>query len=88
MSGDAARAKSIFLAAIENHRPEQWPAFLADSCGEDAALRAAVEKLLASYQQLGSFHEPPAMDLSPQPTSAMSPTLETAAQKRDPHHRG
>jgi hypothetical protein len=27
------QAKSIFLAAIEEHAPEQWPGFLDQACG-------------------------------------------------------
>jgi serine/threonine protein kinase len=61
------QAKSIFLEAIDEHAPEQWPAFLDRACAGDAELRAAVEKLLRAQSALGSFHEatsfaPPAAD--------------------------
>jgi serine/threonine protein kinase len=59
MSDAPNRAKSIFLAAIETHTPEQWPAFLAEACGADAALREGVERLLHEQALLGSFHESP-----------------------------
>src|SRR5262245_50728079 len=38
------QAKSIFLAAIEEYAPEQWPVFLEQACAGDALLRAEVEK--------------------------------------------
>jgi hypothetical protein len=52
-------AKSIFLAGIEDHAPEQWPGFLDQACGGDVRLRAEIEKLLRSRSEMGSFHEPP-----------------------------
>ncbi len=59
MSDPSNQAKSIFLAALEGHSPEQWPAFLERACGGDAGLRAEVEKLLHARAELGSFHEAP-----------------------------
>jgi WD40 repeat protein/serine/threonine protein kinase/tetratricopeptide (TPR) repeat protein len=53
------QAKSIFLAAIEEHAPEQWLGFLDQACAGDVRLRAEVEKLLRARSELGSFHEPP-----------------------------
>src|SRR6516164_5811113 len=58
MSVQAEQAKSIFLEAIE-HAAEEWPAFLARTCGDDAGLRARVEKLLRAQAELGSFREEP-----------------------------
>jgi hypothetical protein len=52
------QAKSIFLEAIEQRTPAEWPAFLEQACGGDAALKAAVEKLLQAHVEIGSFHEP------------------------------
>ena len=46
MSDPCNQAKSIFLAAIEEHAPEQWPGFLDQACDGDVRLRAEVEKLL------------------------------------------
>jgi serine/threonine protein kinase len=60
MSGSLNQAKAIFLAAIEEHTPEQWPGFVEQACAGDAPLRARVEKLLRSQQEMGSFHEAPA----------------------------
>ena len=59
MSDSSQQAKAIFLAALDDHTPEQWPAFLEQACADDAGLRAAVEKLLSARAELGSFHEGP-----------------------------
>jgi serine/threonine protein kinase/tetratricopeptide (TPR) repeat protein len=64
MSDLSNQAKSIFLAAIEEHAPEQWPAFLDQACAGDLRLRAEVEKLLRSRSEMGSFHEPPPAPLT------------------------
>jgi eukaryotic-like serine/threonine-protein kinase len=73
MSDDAAKAKSVFLSAIEEHPPDQWPAFLDGACAEDVALRAQVEKLLRAHLELGTFHEKPgvgaAATIEPPPIS-------------------
>ena len=45
MSVSRQRAKEIFLAALDRPSAEQ-AAFLAEACGEDAALREEVESLL------------------------------------------
>jgi eukaryotic-like serine/threonine-protein kinase len=59
MGEQSNRAKAIFLAAIEDHVPEQWPAFLEQACAGDVLLRAEVEKLLRAQSEMGSFHEMP-----------------------------
>jgi hypothetical protein len=46
MAVDAARAKSLFLAASDLADPAQRAAFLERECGDDAELRARVEALL------------------------------------------
>ena len=53
MSDSSNTAKSIFLAAIEGHAPEQWPAFLDEACGADPALRNRVEQLLRARSAMG-----------------------------------
>src|SRR5262245_6016415 len=68
------QAKSIFLAAIEEHAPEQWPAFLEGACAGNAALRAEVEQLLQARAELGSFHE------APRP--ALGATVDVAGHER------
>jgi serine/threonine protein kinase/tetratricopeptide (TPR) repeat protein len=60
MGDPSKRAKAIFLAALEEHAPEQWPAFLEQACAGDTGVRAEVEKLLRARAELGSFHEAPA----------------------------
>jgi serine/threonine protein kinase/tetratricopeptide (TPR) repeat protein len=57
-------AKSIFLAAVEEHPPGRWPAFLEQACAGDVPLRAEVEKLLHAHAVMGSFHEAPRSDHS------------------------
>jgi serine/threonine protein kinase/tetratricopeptide (TPR) repeat protein len=59
MGEQSNRAKAIFLAALEDHAPEQWPAFLEQACAGDVLLRAEVEKLLRARSEMGSFHELP-----------------------------
>jgi eukaryotic-like serine/threonine-protein kinase len=55
MAADVDRARSIFLAAIEED-PQERPAFLDGACGDDGELRARVEHLLGAHQALGSIH--------------------------------
>ncbi len=51
--------KELFHSALE--RPaEERPAFLAEACGDDTALRAKVEALVAADEQPGSFMDAPA----------------------------
>jgi non-specific serine/threonine protein kinase/serine/threonine-protein kinase len=57
MGEQSNQAKALFLEAIEEHRPDQWPAFLERACDGDVPLRAEVEKLLRAQSQMGSFHE-------------------------------
>ena len=48
MPADPQRVRDVFLVAAE--RPEaERPAYLAEACGPDADLRAAVERLLAAH---------------------------------------
>jgi serine/threonine protein kinase/tetratricopeptide (TPR) repeat protein len=65
MGAQSNRAKMIFLEAIEQHAPEQWPTVLEQACAGDRALRAEVEKLLEAQAALGSFHESPLPTLLP-----------------------
>ncbi|MFO0909384.1 MAG: serine/threonine-protein kinase, partial [Isosphaeraceae bacterium] len=60
MVPDAARVKSIFLAAVERHPAELWSAYLDGACGHDAELRERVERLLAAHREQPSLHVPPA----------------------------
>src|SRR5262249_42392331 len=63
MGEQSNQAKSIFLAAIDEQAPAQWPAFLEQACAGDVGLRAEVEKLLRAQAAMGSFHEAPPIAL-------------------------
>src|SRR5262249_31669701 len=43
-----------FLFAVEQHRPEEWGAYLDQACAGDDELRAQVEALLRSHKAAGS----------------------------------
>ena len=49
MAVDAARAKSLFLAASDLADPTERAAYLHRECGDDAKLRARVEALLRAH---------------------------------------
>jgi serine/threonine protein kinase len=53
------RANAIFLNALKHQGDRQ--AYLQVACGDDAALRRAVEALLAAHDQAGSFLDQPAV---------------------------
>ncbi len=50
MSVDTQKARSVFLAAVENVDPEGWPAYVGEACGGDADLRREVEILLSAHR--------------------------------------
>ena len=54
------REREVFLKALELKTPAERAAFLNQTCGADATLRAAVEALLAHHQE-DSFLEQPAV---------------------------
>ncbi len=54
MPADPNRVQAIFLGAIEEPSDART-AYLERECGEDAALRARVEALLAAHDEPGSF---------------------------------
>jgi serine/threonine protein kinase len=53
------RIKELFHSALER-TAEERPAFLAEACGDDTALLAKVEALVAADEQPGSFMDAPA----------------------------
>jgi serine/threonine protein kinase len=65
MAIDAEKVRTVFLAAIEGHPAERWPAFLDVACGDDAGLRARVERLLEAHQALGTIHVQPVLEPAP-----------------------
>ena len=54
-AADTGRAKSIFIDAIENYQPDQWPTFLDEACGGDCQLRTRVDDLLNAHKNLDSI---------------------------------
>src|ERR1700752_381814 len=48
-------AKEIFLDAVADCTPDQWPSYVAEECGEDEALGRDVKALLAAHQQPDSL---------------------------------
>jgi serine/threonine protein kinase len=57
--------ESIFAEALEKATPAERADFLTAACGEDAGLRARVEKLLKSHETAGSFLRKPPGPLAP-----------------------
>jgi serine/threonine protein kinase len=55
MTFDAAKARSIFVSAVEEHEPAEWNEFLDGACREDDALRRRVESLLRAHQGDDAF---------------------------------
>jgi len=56
------KADEIFVEALELH-PSRVARFVAEVCGEDVALREAVEGLLEAHRSASSFLERPAEDV-------------------------
>jgi serine/threonine protein kinase/Tfp pilus assembly protein PilF len=50
-----ARAKAIFLEAIEQNSPEGRTLFLDSACGGNKALRARMEELIRAHELAGNF---------------------------------
>src|SRR5947209_8705407 len=55
--------RDIFIAALQKEGPAEREAYLAEACGQDAALRGRVEALLEANGRAGSFLERPALAL-------------------------
>jgi serine/threonine protein kinase len=64
MNADAQKARSLFLAAVENCAPDQWGAFLDEACAGDQELRRRVEILLRAHQVSNSLLDCPPPVLS------------------------
>jgi eukaryotic-like serine/threonine-protein kinase len=58
MNPDPSRAEALFLAAAAIAQPQARSAFLDRECGDDLALRARVDGLLASHDDAGDFLQP------------------------------
>ena len=63
------QAKSIFLHAVEQVAPSEWPRYLSEACGDDSSLRHGVDLLLAAHQEN--------MDLAEQVRRAFGDALPT-----------
>src|SRR5438067_6117737 len=57
--------REIFTVALNKSNPADRAAYLEGVCAGDAALRQAVESLLAEHERLGSFLESPAANRPP-----------------------
>src|SRR6266436_1529722 len=55
MNFDTAKARSIFVTAIEDYAPDQWETFLDHACNNDVALKKRVERLLWAHQGQDDF---------------------------------
>ena len=55
-------ANALFLEALDLHPSEQRRAYLDPACGDNTALRARVEALLAASERAGSFLDKPAVE--------------------------
>src|SRR5262245_21818322 len=63
MTAESHNVRSIFLAAVENHPPGEWNAYLDEACAEDADLRRQVELLLQGHAAANSLLDHPARRL-------------------------
>ena len=61
MSADLDRARAIFIEALGQVPPEEWEAYLAACCGDDAELGRHVHRLLQAHVEAGSFLDRPAV---------------------------
>ncbi|HEX8151194.1 MAG TPA: protein kinase [Pyrinomonadaceae bacterium] len=57
------RMKAIFYSALEREAADR-PAYLDGAVGDDAALRAEVERLIAAHEREGSFLDAPAYEVA------------------------
>jgi serine/threonine protein kinase len=59
MQANPPTVRSIFLAAVENYAPEQWPAYLDEACAGESALRRRVVALLQGHALANSLLDAP-----------------------------
>ena len=72
MNIDPQQARSIFLAAVENHALDQWKAYLDQACEKNQDLRDRVEVLLRAHEQANSLLDAPAPPLAATGDEAVS----------------
>ena len=63
---DPSRVESIFLAALDQESAAERAEYLDHACGDDAALRRRVERLLQAHPRALDFLAQPTVDL-PEP---------------------
>src|SRR5262249_8567144 len=83
MSADLDRARAIFIEALGQVPPDEWEAFLAARCGDDAELRRHVHRLLQVHVEAGSFLDRPAV--AAEGTGEHQPQAEARATHSDSH---
>src|SRR5687767_8288038 len=72
--------ETIFAAALEKS-PAERAAYLAEACGDDAALRKRLDRLLAASEKAGRFMARPALAAASLPDSA----TEIVGSESTPH---
>jgi hypothetical protein len=72
MSSIHLRAKDVFLAALDRPAADRG-AFVADTCGEDAALRHEVESLLEFHDDEDEVETAPGPSRMSSPRARCSP---------------
>ncbi len=75
MSVEFAKMQQVFLSAVEQHRPEDWDAYLEQACAADDELRDQVKLLLKAHLEAGSV--PGAAVRDPDQTNAYPNATET-----------
>jgi serine/threonine protein kinase/tetratricopeptide (TPR) repeat protein len=76
MNADPNLAKAIFLEAVEQHAPDQWPAFLDRACAGQPDLRGQVEALLKAHREVGTAqHREHAEAAEPSPAAVSTAEL-------------
>jgi serine/threonine protein kinase/tetratricopeptide (TPR) repeat protein len=75
--------QQIFLSAVEQHRPEDWDAYLIQACAGDDELRDQVKLLLRAHVEAGSV--PGAAASDPDQTNAYKNATETAGTAIGPY---
>src|SRR5271155_5860390 len=87
MAVDAARAKSLFLAASDLSDPAERAAYLERECGDDAELRGRVEALLRANDASplpAPVTENAIMDSEPKRPAAGAADLHTSKTDLEP----
>src|SRR5438552_1187499 len=70
MNDVAHKVRSLFQAAVENHPPDHWDAYLDEACGEGPVLRHCVQLLLRAHAGSSTLLALPANACSCSSTSA------------------